>query len=186
MRVNPEVTRQEILDAAVGVFCEVGFADADVRLIASRANVSETTIYRVFPAKSRTSFTSKHRIALELLENSNGILCTLFDQTLKDHPNNALLQLEDVLEQSIDRINRFDDFAVGLALRKDVVHYIEHDPLKEKVNHVLHQSNSRLTICSMQEAILGLLEHFANPNFTMATREMADLLKAVVRVFFDK
>src|SRR5579883_1954939 len=43
--------KAEILDAAAAVFAEVGFANADVQVIADRVGVGKGTVYRYFPTK---------------------------------------------------------------------------------------------------------------------------------------
>src|SRR5207248_11623240 len=46
-----ERRREEILDAAVRLFAEDGYADADMQVLADRLQVGKGTIYRYFPSK---------------------------------------------------------------------------------------------------------------------------------------
>ncbi|MCS6962686.1 TetR/AcrR family transcriptional regulator [Thermoflexus sp.] len=51
LRVNPEVRRAQILEAAAQVFARHGFRGATTRAIAQAAGVAEGTIFRYFPTK---------------------------------------------------------------------------------------------------------------------------------------
>ena len=46
-----ERRREEILDAAVTLFAEQGYADADMQVLADRLGVGKGTVYRYFPSK---------------------------------------------------------------------------------------------------------------------------------------
>jgi AcrR family transcriptional regulator len=50
-RKTKEVRREEILDAALGVFAEFGFAGASTEDIAVRAGISQPYVFRIFGTK---------------------------------------------------------------------------------------------------------------------------------------
>jgi len=50
-RVGPSTTRGEILDAARGLFAELGFERTTLRGVAARAGVNQALIYHFFPTK---------------------------------------------------------------------------------------------------------------------------------------
>jgi AcrR family transcriptional regulator len=50
-RKTKEIRREEILDAAVGVFAEYGFAGASTDEIAARAGISQPYVFRLFGTK---------------------------------------------------------------------------------------------------------------------------------------
>ena len=50
-RLQPEIRRQQILDAAVRLFYEVGFEAASLRDLASRVGINKATIYHYFESK---------------------------------------------------------------------------------------------------------------------------------------
>src|ERR1043166_8441388 len=58
-----EARPQEILDAALAVFAEKGFAAARMEEVARRAGVTKGTIYRYFPSKEEL-FKSLVRVAI--------------------------------------------------------------------------------------------------------------------------
>src|SRR5215470_3832255 len=43
--------QEEILDAAARIFAKVGFADADLQVVADELGVSKGTLYHYFPSK---------------------------------------------------------------------------------------------------------------------------------------
>jgi len=50
LRLNPEIRRQQILDAAVAYFAEAGFG-VQTRELSRRIGVSQPLLYRYFPSK---------------------------------------------------------------------------------------------------------------------------------------
>ncbi len=50
-RLQPELRRQQILDAAVHLFYEVGFEAASLRDLAARVGINKATIYHYFESK---------------------------------------------------------------------------------------------------------------------------------------
>jgi AcrR family transcriptional regulator len=59
--MSPRVSDDQILDAAIGVLIEHGYAGATTREIAARAGINEVTLFRRFESKSRLVRAAIHR-----------------------------------------------------------------------------------------------------------------------------
>jgi AcrR family transcriptional regulator len=89
--LGPERRRPLVLDAALEIFAEGGFADASMQAIAERAGVSKAVLYDCFPG-------GKQEIYYALLERS--------EQTFMEHMVNVLerterLSVEESLRQGL-------------------------------------------------------------------------------------
>ncbi len=54
--------REEILDAATGLFAEYGYSGADTQLLADRLGVGKGTLYRYFPSKEELFLAAADRV----------------------------------------------------------------------------------------------------------------------------
>jgi AcrR family transcriptional regulator len=79
----PPARREEILDAATGLFAEHGYSDAVTQELAERLQVGKGTIYRYFPSKRE----------LFLAAVDRGM------QRLREHVDASIAGVEDPLEQ---------------------------------------------------------------------------------------
>lgn len=66
--------KAEILDAAAAVFADVGFANADVQVIADRIGVGKGTVYRYFPTKRELFLAAVDRGLRELTAGIDAVL----------------------------------------------------------------------------------------------------------------
>jgi AcrR family transcriptional regulator len=60
--------QEEILDAAVKLFAEHGYADTDTQLLADKLGVGKGTLYRYFPSKERLFLAAADRAMYRLRE----------------------------------------------------------------------------------------------------------------------
>lgn len=67
-RLQPELRRRQILDAAVRLFYEAGFEGASLRDLSAQVGINKATIYHYFESKEDILFELVHRIGQELLE----------------------------------------------------------------------------------------------------------------------
>src|SRR5262245_38936870 len=63
---------EEILDAAIVLFAEHGFADADTQALADRLGVGKGTLDRSFPSKQKLVPAAADRVMRRLEEGVNG------------------------------------------------------------------------------------------------------------------
>lgn len=77
---RPDVRRQELLDAAVGVFREKGIGAATIADIASAAGVAKGTFYLYFDTKEHLLGALKERFVDELVDHA----AALFERVGKD------------------------------------------------------------------------------------------------------
>lgn len=68
-RLEPEARREQIIEAAIGTFAEVGFG-ASTRELAQRAGVTQALLYRYFASKSGLAETVFERVFLGRLSPS--------------------------------------------------------------------------------------------------------------------
>lgn len=66
-RLQPELRRRQILQAAVRLFYEAGFEGASLRDLSAKVGINKATIYHYFPSKEDILFELVHRIGQELL-----------------------------------------------------------------------------------------------------------------------
>lgn len=62
---------EEILDAAIVLFAEHGFANADTQALADRLGVGKGTLYRYFPSKQELFLAAADRVMRQLQERVN-------------------------------------------------------------------------------------------------------------------
>ena len=67
-RLQPELRKQQILDAAVRLFYEVGYEGASLRDLAGRVGINKATIYHYFESKEEILYHIVKHVGDELLE----------------------------------------------------------------------------------------------------------------------
>jgi len=70
---------EEILDAAVHLFAEHGYAGTDTQLLADRLQVGKGTLYRYFPSKRALFLAAVDRVMRQLLERVNTSIADITD-----------------------------------------------------------------------------------------------------------
>ncbi|GAB4283110.1 MAG: TetR/AcrR family transcriptional regulator [Deferrisomatales bacterium] len=66
-RLNPELRKRQIVDAAVHLFFEVGYEGASLRDLAARVGINKATIYHYFESKEEILFHIVREVGQELL-----------------------------------------------------------------------------------------------------------------------
>jgi len=82
--------RGEILDAALGVFAEKGYASGSMRDIAARVGVSEPALYRHFPGKEQLFLSLVRVVAGHLRDDAFRLLDAIGPETLREQIAAAL------------------------------------------------------------------------------------------------
>lgn len=72
---GPEERRQEILDAALALFCEKGYEKTSIADIARRLGISQGLCYRYFPSKEAVLDAAVDRYAREQVGRMAPVLC---------------------------------------------------------------------------------------------------------------
>ena len=67
-KLPADARRQQVLDAAIRVFAERGYAGASTQAIAASIGVGEPTIYRYFPSKRELFLAAFDRCSTDILE----------------------------------------------------------------------------------------------------------------------
>jgi TetR/AcrR family transcriptional regulator, cholesterol catabolism regulator len=67
-RLQPELRRHQILDAAVRLFYEVGFEGASLRDLSARVGINKATIYHYFESKEEILLDIVREVGQELLD----------------------------------------------------------------------------------------------------------------------
>ena len=80
----------EILDAALSVFAEKGYASGSMRDIASRVGVSEPALYRHFPGKEALFLALVRVVAVHLRDEAFAILDGIRPESLRNQIAEAL------------------------------------------------------------------------------------------------
>jgi AcrR family transcriptional regulator len=96
-RLPAEQRRRQILEAAVAVFAERGFAGTGTADIAAAAGIGEPTIYRYFANKQDLYLAALRLSGQEVMENWRRIAAA------NDDPLNALLVLGQWYHQTLQR-----------------------------------------------------------------------------------
>jgi AcrR family transcriptional regulator len=74
-----ERRREEILDAAIQLFAEHGYADADTQLLSDLLRVGKGTIYRYFPSKQELFLAAVDRVMVRLRACIDGSIEAIAD-----------------------------------------------------------------------------------------------------------
>ncbi len=67
-RLQPELRRRQILDAAVHLFYEVGYEGTSLRDLSARVGINKATIYHYFESKEEILFDLIRQVGQELLK----------------------------------------------------------------------------------------------------------------------
>ena len=124
-RVHPAERRERLLDAALEVFLERGYAGATVRTIAHRAGVTEGLIYHYF--------SGKRELLLALLRERSPAAAAV---GLGEHPTKKRLDaaLEDLMRRVLDAFENDSDVLLllfGEAMVDDEVAAVWAEIVKE-------------------------------------------------------
>src|SRR5436190_16781130 len=100
--------REEILEAAVGLFAEHGYPETDMQILADTLGVGKGTLYRYFPSKQELFLAAVDRVMLKLREAVDASIVGVDDpleqvrrairadpQYLADHPELAEVLIHD-------------------------------------------------------------------------------------------
>ncbi|MEP7378654.1 MAG: helix-turn-helix domain-containing protein [Chloroflexota bacterium] len=96
MTTRGDRTKARLLDAALTVVGEVGYARASTRAIADRAGVAEATIYRHFPDKTALLFAAALEPSADVVDWISGLPALAGTSTLESNLTAALLKLAEL------------------------------------------------------------------------------------------
>jgi len=80
-----DMTEQKILDAALKLFAEKGYAGATTRIIAQEADVNELTLFRKFRTKKNLFYMVISQKVLKMVEDAEYVLKNLDDKFKDSH-----------------------------------------------------------------------------------------------------
>jgi AcrR family transcriptional regulator len=146
-----QTRRDQILDAAVGVFAKNGFAGANMEQIASAANVAKGTIYLYFKSKEEI---------FKAILNERSFVPHLADLVTEDLP------LEIMLRQIAEGYFQYMEShlsIVRMALA-DSTHFPEHAQLV--YTEIVLKGNQMLANFLKKQSQAGLIRQLENPFLT--------------------
>ena len=116
-RRRAEARPDEVLDAALALFVEKGFANARVEDIASRAGLSKGAVYLYFPSKEAILEGLVRRAILPIANNALGVL--------NNYSGDPRLVITAVLKMVAGRLGEPETAAIPKLLIREMIHFPE-------------------------------------------------------------
>jgi AcrR family transcriptional regulator len=116
-RRRAEARPDEVLDAALALFVEKGFAQTRVEDIASRAGLSKGAVYLYFPSKEAILEGLVRRAVLPIANNALGFL--------ENYSGDPRLVISTVMKMVAGRLTDPRTIAIPRLLMREIVHFPE-------------------------------------------------------------
>jgi AcrR family transcriptional regulator len=179
-RLQPELRKQQILDAAVRLFYEVGYEGASLRDLATRVGINKATIYHYFESKEEILFHIVKQVGDELLEGvrqaarGSGAPLDVLEAMVRfqiGYVENHVEEIKVLVEEKkslradVQRSSRLTEAEI-LALYKKALKRC--------------QEAGRVRACHLTTAAFGILGqinwlyHWYQPGGSLSVRELAD------------
>jgi AcrR family transcriptional regulator len=154
-RQHPEQRREEILDAAVRLFCEKGYEGTTIRDIARAVGVTEGLLYHYFPSKAALiaecwKKRSWHARAVALVEGA------------QDKPFQEVL-----LGLIRDHLNAL--YEHGPSFRMHAAEMLRDGDLAETSQHYIHETHSVIADYIRGQQARGTVRSDADPEVVTGT-----------------
>ena len=94
-------TEQKIIDAALKIFAEKGYAGATTRIIAQEANINELTLFRKFKTKENLFYMVITQKVLKMVEDGGYVLMNL-DNKFENSPDFLKSLIRDITRTAED------------------------------------------------------------------------------------
>jgi AcrR family transcriptional regulator len=101
------LTEQKLLDAALKLFAENGYAGARTRFIAEEAGLSEMTLFRKFKTKENLFNAVLVQNQEKILNDFDSIFLNDDFENIRDFLESLINELVDVIENNYDYVNVF-------------------------------------------------------------------------------
>jgi AcrR family transcriptional regulator len=118
---QPEVRRDQLLDAAESLFATNGQSDTTVADIAEAAGVAKGTFYLYFPSKEHCVVALKERLTEELVDRFMGVLSPSFIALEQGIPINVRSVTESLIDESFAYALEHADTFHNLFHRGDTI-----------------------------------------------------------------
>lgn len=189
-RLPAEERRQQILDAAIGVFARMGYHGAGTSDIAAAAGIGEPTIYRYFQNKRDLYIEAVRYVREQITEHWEGIIegstsardalrsiGRWYYEELKRHPDHLVLRFKALTDSSDPEVRRIARY--GYLRSKEMVQRLYEQAQAEGMTR---QDADAHTLAWLFMAIGAVLDvtHLLNLEDELGPREMEQL-----GVFFD-
>lgn len=115
----PDERRREILEAASAMFSELGYGNATVQAIATRAGVAAGTVYLYFPSKEAIVQALRDEFEVGLLDRVAAIATAVLAE---EEASGEIVTYEEVVERLIDGMVAYslENRAMSEVLARDV------------------------------------------------------------------
>ena len=188
MKDQRAVTRQEIIEAATDLFCELGYQKASLRDIAAKVGVTQAAIYYHFRNKEEILYTV-------IEESSNDLFFTL--KTVLAGNGNSLAKLRNAITQHILSIKTRRKGAKIIIEDKRFLSGDLNRLVKEKERAVYNlyknqleelQKENRVRNCDLTAATFGILGminwlyHWYRPDKGLSIEQLAE---EIVNILFS-
>lgn len=114
---RPEARAEELVEAAIEVFGELGFRTATLEQVARRAGVSKGTVYLYFTSKEDLFRAMVERKVIPLIEAG--------EASLRDHAGSAAELLDQMLRRFWEALSRPDMLRLTRIIKSELNHFPE-------------------------------------------------------------
>jgi AcrR family transcriptional regulator len=193
---QPEIRRDQLLDAAERLFSEKGYAETTVLDIAEAAGVAKGTFYLYFPSKEHCMIALKERLMQGLVDRFEGVLVPLFDQVVRDGGVESVdiesvtrQLMDETFDHAIEHADAFDMlFHRGDAIEVDELQQSHEAKITQLISDIITQMNLLgVTHVKHPMQTARILFHGVHWALDIAlcrekTRDLAELKDAAVEV----
>lgn len=172
-----EKTREDILEAATGIFCEKGVAKTSLDEIARAANVTRGAIYWHFKNKAEIFDALHEQLHRPLVD-------MIMEDIQKEHPN-PLLQLRDLCVELMLDLSRNEQKRRALALfllKRDYTGDLA--PYKDK--HCGHKSETIKLFCMYFEKAKQMGKLSPHADSELLTQAVSCFMKGFLFEYLDR
>jgi AcrR family transcriptional regulator len=194
---QPEVRRDQLLEAAEKLFAEKGYAETTVLDIAEAAGVAKGTFYLYFPSKEHCVSALKERLMQGLVERFEDVLVPLFERVMSGEVQPADVDMEGVTQQlmehtfehAIEHAEAFDMlFHQGDTMEVDELHMAHAAKITQLIADIITQMNE-LGLTHVKHPVQTARILFYGVHFALdiamcreQTRDLTELKEAAVEI----
>ena len=194
---QPEIRRDQLLDAAEKLFAEKGYSETTVLDIAEAAGVAKGTFYLYYPSKEHCVMALKERLMEGLVARFEDVLVPLFDRVMSGDVEPTDVDMESVTRQlmdhtfdhAIEHAEAFDMlFHRGDAIEVDELQQAHEAKITQLIADIITQMNELgMTKVTHPVQTARILFHGVHWALDIAlcrerTRDLTDLKEAAVEV----
>jgi AcrR family transcriptional regulator len=192
---QPEIRRDQLLDAAEKLFSDKGYTETTVLDIAEAAGVAKGTFYLYYPSKEHCVIALKERLMQGLVDRFEGVLVPLFDQVVSGGLESVNIEgvtrqlMDETFDHALEHADAFDMlFHRGDAIEVDELQQSHEARITQLIADIITQMNL-LGVTQVKHPMqtARILFHGVHWALDIAlcrerTRDLAELKDAAVEV----